>query len=831
MWRDHFRSFWRGVLNNKLTTFINVGGLALGLMVFFALTFYVQREFSWDAHWEDADRIYATAGVQENPTGNSVPILAMSPYVLGTSLQTQYPNAFDSYARVFRLQGTFVIDGEQFSNRAVHYSEPTLLDLFQIETVEGFLRDVFADPRAVAINVDAIENLFGRDSPLGKTVTFDSRAGLADYTIKAVYRIPEPSTLSDLQFLALLDPTALPLPNATLDRWSSAGSPQPQTLFASNYFKLRPGFDADAIQAGLGAFMDQNQYMQIGSTKTRFTFVPIQDVHLMPTLFSNGNSVERLRVYAAIGLLVLLISGCNFVMLATLRSVDRMREIGIRKTIGGQASQLMRQYLLDVFCQTFAAAFLALVLLEFSLPLLQARLELGDELDIELLHWRNVGLCLGIIAIFTLVSGAYRAYLMVRRKPAALLRNASGAVVASGNFMRRLLVGIQFAIVIMLLVASAVVVQQIEYTRSRNRGYDLENVMGVRVAFDLLAKVPALLTEFEKVQGVDDVAVGNISPGAIMISPPVVVRFTASNGAVTEASMQASATGVDYFGVMSVPVLAGREFASDIEGLLPQDTAPDAAPALMNIVLNDSAARALGFQSPNMAVDSLLEAETRTPDGQPRVQAMRVIGVVADTQFSSAMLPPVPQYYPFSPQNGFVAIKLAAGADPVAVMAGLQAAWTAVMGETGFTPVPRNVMEFDGLAREEFEERIVIGSTLLAMVIALMGLYGLVAATVVKSVKEIGVRKVMGADRLSIVALLLWQFSKPIVIANLVAWPLGFWGITQWLQRFPYRLDMGVILWSALVASVLALLVAWLTVGLMAAKAASAKPVLALRYE
>src|SRR5688572_30738383 len=119
MWRDHFRSFWRGVLNHKLITFINIGGLALGLTVFFALTFYVQREFSWDAHWEDADRIYATAGIQESLTGNSVPILTMSPYVLGTSLQTQYPDAFDAYARVFRSQGAFVINGEQFANRAI----------------------------------------------------------------------------------------------------------------------------------------------------------------------------------------------------------------------------------------------------------------------------------------------------------------------------------------------------------------------------------------------------------------------------------------------------------------------------------------------------------------------------------------------------------------------------------------------------------------------------------------------------------------------------------------------------------------------------------------
>jgi len=204
---------------------------------------------------------------------------------------------------------------------------------------------------------------------------------------------------------------------------------------------------------------------------------------------------------------------------------------------------------------------------------------------------------------------------------------------------------------------------------------------------------------------------------------------------------------------------------------------------------------------------------------------------VADIQFSSAMLPPVPTYYAFM-QLGIPVIKAGSQTDLATLTPRLKTVWDAVSnGVVPFLVLDTGSFAAFQLRREEFEARLITGSAVLAIVIALLGLYGLVAATVIKRVKEIGVRKVMGAERKSIVTLFLWQFSKPILVANVLAWPFGFWAIRQWLTRFPYQLDTAMIVASGLAASFIALLIAWLTVGVMAARASSVKPVLALRYE
>jgi putative ABC transport system permease protein len=426
-----------------------------------------------------------------------------------------------------------------------------------------------------------------------------------------------------------------------------------------------------------------------------------------------------------------------------------------------------------------------------------------------------------MIVAFAFISGIYPALLMARGKPVTLLRNSSGSMVGGGSALRRLLVGIQFTLVIVLLLASVVIRQQIDYTRQRGPGYNLDNTLTLSLANPQAANMATLLDEFARVPGVLAVGSGGAGPGrqGIARNP---VRSTDGDGTVTEAGMNSANVGPDYFAVMSVPTVAGREFTREVEGTEAREV------ALGKVLLNASAVQALGFASPRDIVDQLVDIEF----GDGSTRSVRVIGVVADTQFTSLMLPPVPEFYLFSAANGFVVVKLQPGADVAAVRAGLEVAWRSIVGDAlPFGAGSGELMRQSELRREEFEARLVTGSSVLALVIALLGLYGLVAATVVKRVKEIGVRKVMGADAARIVALLLWQFSKPVLVANLVAWPLGSWAVLRWLERFPFRLDLGVIVVSAFGASVFALLVAWLTMGLLAAHAASEKPVAALRYE
>ncbi|MDR2213855.1 MAG: ABC transporter permease, partial [Pseudomonadales bacterium] len=731
MLRDYLRSFWRMLRNNKFTSAINIGGLALGLAVFFALTFYVQREFSWDAQWEGAERIYTIMGQRESPNGNSPPAQIIVPYVLGTSLQNRNPEAFEVFARTLRTSGAIEVDGEQYSTHLLDYAEPTLLDLVQLETLEGSLQAVFENPRFIAISADAAAELFGNQSPLDHTLSINARqGGSADFTIKAVYRVPEPSVLNELELLALLDPGALPDPTKILDSWDMNAS----LLYVTNYFKLRPGFSASELESELRVFMDENNYMNPGIVRVRFTFMPLRDLHLLPSLFEpgDGDTAGLLHAFAAIGALVLLISGCNFVMLATLRSLDRVREVGIRKVMGAETGQLLRQYLLDVLLQTLMAALFACVLLEISLPWLQTKL--GVPLALDLFSWRNLAQGVFVLLVFALLSGIYPAILMSRGKPVQLLRNSASSLVSTGNTLRRLLVGIQFAIVIALLLASAVLWLQIDYTRNRSRGYDMDNVMLVRTSGpEITQKMSTVLDEFNRVPGVAEAATGSasVSPGVIAIVTPVSATYTADDGQVVNGSMQSAGIGAGYFRVMAVPLLAGREFSTEIEGTVPEISAEQAAADVINIVLNLAATREMGFASPATALDRLIKVGS---------QQARIIGVVADTQFSSVLLPPQPQYYRYS-QGSQLAIRLEPNADRTAVIADLQAIWTAIVGAVPFEPLSADMLEPNMLASEESKAQIITGSTILALIIALLGLYGLVEATVNKRTKEIGVRK------------------------------------------------------------------------------------------
>ncbi|HEY0961856.1 MAG TPA: FtsX-like permease family protein [Pseudomonadales bacterium] len=836
MLADYLRGFWRGVLHHKMATFINVGGLALGLTVFFALTFYVDREFSWDAHWDDAERIFVPIGIQETPTGMTPLPPTFIPYVLGTALQSLRPGDIEAYARVHSSYGTILVDEEEYPNRAISYVEPGLFDLVQFDVVEGALRDVLADPRSLAVNAAFAETYFGNASPLGATISFRTQQGaLLDFVVKAVYRVPGPSNFAATTFLALFDPGLFLRQNAQADLWqfqpppasSQPGTPGKSPLYVAQYLKLRDGVDIREVESDLRAFMDAAGHMDSGNSKTRFAFSNIRELHLQPSPFEAGDNLQRLLVFAAIGVLVLLISGCNFVMLATLRLADRMREVGIRKSVGGGGTQLMGQYLFDAFFHTLVAALLAVLFLAFAFPRIAVMLELPR--DIQLVTPGNLGLCLLMVIAFTLVSSLYPAWLTSRAKPAPLLRNGAGAVVGTGTGLRKLLVGIQFSIVVVLLLASAVVREQIDYTRNRDAGYSLEDVIAFRLnGFSGPDAYRTIVTEFGRVPGIEVVATGAVSPGTVMLSSGTLVKHIAPDGSIREAALQSAGVGPGYMRAMSVRILAGREFIPDDEPPPSTDDAPD---GIGKSLLNEAAVRALGFPTPDAALDQLLESEINSGGGQMRKRTTRVIGVVADTQFSSVMLPPVPQLYNFSSGNPFLAAKLAPGADRTAVNSALEAVWNEVGNGTPYRPAEEALLTGFQLRREEFEARIVTGSTALAIAIALLGLYGLVAATVVKRVKEIGVRKVMGAERSSIVTLFLWQFSKPIVVANLVAWPFGFWAIKQWLTRFPYQLDTFVIVLSGLAASVLALLIAWLTVGAMAARAASVNPVKALRYE
>lgn len=832
MLQDYLRSTVRNTRKHKLFAFIMITGLALGLAVFFTIALYIRTELSYDRHWDDAERIYQVGSILESRGGESQAPFFNTPYILGTTAMAQFPTEVEQWFRTYTLSSNVLIDEE--SVRAnVMLAEPHLLEVLQLETVSGDMAQVLTSANSLAVNENYANQQFGEQSPLGRRIVVVVEGlGRVEYTIEAVFGNGGQTSLYQLgNFIGLFDPAAIPESAGAQDSWDYSSEFKRRPLQVINLVKMAEGVDATRVETDLRAYMDENKLMGTEFNKTRFRFMRLQDEHLYSTRGGSGSSVYRLQVFAAIGALVLIIGGCNFVMLTTVKAADRLREVGVRKAVGGTVRQLMHQYLLDAFVYTLLAAAFAVALVELVKPSLQ------NSVGITLASfplWQNLLFFSCSVVLFALLSGAYPAFLLAQGRPGILLRNGGASVVSKGNGLRKVLVGLQFAVVIALLLASAVVYRQIEYTRNRSPGFKLDDIVRV-MAFEANAmeKIQTVANEFRVVEGVEAVVVGGKMAGISFLSAPTLFSAGMDGGEKREAGLSFAPAGYGFFDLLGVDILGGREFSPDTDFVYDLNAQPadGTTREMKKILLNRSAARALGFAAPEDAVNEILDADLPGAGGKLVKVLHRVIGVVEDTQFTSIMRPPVAEFYQLTTTDPMIAVRLQPGVSFDTVREQLQQRWHAVVGDAQFNASYASGQLGNPLRREENEARIIVWCTALALVIACTGLYSLVAATALKRVKEIGVRKAMGAGRGSLIAMLLWQFSKPVFWANLMALPLGFWAVKQWLQRFPYQLDTNVIVITGIVAGIVALLISWLTVSFIAARAASAKPALALKYE
>lgn len=784
MLRNYLIVALRSLLRRRVTTAINIGGLAVGLAACALILLYVHDELRHDRFHQNGDRTFRVL------RGGS----ARTSYPLGEVVQSGVPQV-EEMTRLSCKWERLVAHGDRgFWEADLLYADPSFFEVFSFPLLRGDPRTALSAPFTMVISETAAQRYFGDENPLGKTLTVDDER---EYTVTGVAADVPPQSHFHFDCLATFAGSDPVFYEGMLEHWGVSNF--------YTYVRLRGDGDRSALEAAMTELIAP----VIGAkhpelTPSRLILQPLSHIrlhsaHLWGDIEPQG---EIAVVYAlsAIAVLILVIACINFTNLATVRSVERMREVGLRKVVGALRRQLAMQFLGESIVQAILALILAAGLVEAALPAFGALV--GKEgLLLHVDGWTAVGIVLGAALVVGSAAGLYPALCLSSFLPVSALKGrVSGA--RGGAAFRRGLVVAQFAITIGLMAATGVLYRQVEYMRAKDLGFASEHVVVLQVPDGSTPQLIARLTQNPAV--VSAGAASDLPPDRFFRSAPV----AALDGAQLEQWMRIVVVDYDLMQTLRLRLLAGREFSAQL-GRDPTEA----------LILSEAGARALGWDSPQDAVGKRCRI-----DGE-----RTVVGVVGDLHYEplQAAIEPV-AFEPRPEWTHLVAARLRAGQIPQALSA-IEATWAELYPAWPFRYHFVD-QSFDQAYRAEERTQKIIGSgALLAVLVACLGLYGLSSLVAEQRTREIGVRKVLGASVPNVVGLLAREMCWLVLAANLIAWPAATWTTNHWLERFAYRIDPEPQVLA--ISGLLALGLALAAVSYHVIRAALSDPVQALRCE
>jgi putative ABC transport system permease protein len=812
MFKNYLDVALRSILGNKLFSFINLFGLAVGLASAILIGLYVADELSYDRFQPNADRLYRVSrDFYASGRAEELHLATLAP-VAADLLKADFPE-IEATARTSSGGLGLIARGDmQFYEEDVHFADPSIFELLAFDWIEGDPDTALDGPNSMVISESIARKYFGDEPPLGQVLKLEN---IVDMTITGVFRdLPANNHMRAKIFMPLESFLNLLGPDSRTN-WGAN--------LAHTYFRLAPGADIADLERRFPAFIDRH-VEEGASSWTGLNVMKVTDLHLHSTRqfeMKEPGSVAAVLSLATIALGIVLIACFNFMNLSTARSVLRGKEVGIRKTIGAERRHLILQFLGESLGMTAVATLVAIVLVELVLPAFNAFT--GKTLAFDMMGSGRLQLALALlVAGVGCIAGSYPALYLSSFKPAQVLKSRATFGLRDVVF-RNLLVVLQFSISIVLVIATAVVILQTRYARNLDLGFDKEQVVVLAgsPSQGLTARWDTLRQELLRNPNITEVTASNLVP-SMENTNTMAIRLT---GAAEAPSLPFMFVDYGFFETYGVRVLAGRVFSEDF----PSDRLPATADRDMagNFVLNESAARLLGW-TPEAAIDQPFEAITPTGFATRG----RVVGVVADSNFESLRFAVKPLFFMLSQTslNNFTRASVRiSGNDVAGTLAYIDRTWASVIPEF---PVNRRFLSdsFAALYQEDTRLGQLFSSfAALAILVACLGLFGLATFNAQRRIKEIGIRKVMGGSVWSIIWLLTNDFSKLVLVSNLIAWPVAYFATERWLENFAYRIDLTPLIFIG--SGLIALCIAWVTVGGTAAKAATRKPVLALRYE
>ncbi|MCB0290042.1 MAG: ABC transporter permease [Calditrichaeota bacterium] len=796
MLKNYWKITIRNLLKNKVYALINILGLAIGLAGFIIISTYIKNELSFDRFHKNANRIYRPVEIQHHPgVGTQHVAVTMGP--LAPALANDFPEIL-SAARI-RPHGNFLLSyGDKRFYEEAAAADPAIFEIFTIPFSSGDPATALAAPNSMVLTRTLAEKYFGDANPLGEMISY------GPYECQVTGVIDDYPENSHLHFEMLLSFSTIENEYSWLNSWHSNSM--------ATYILLREGASAQALEAKFPEFL--NKYIEEEKLTFELYLQPLLDVHLRSdhiiyqTYNYHRGDIQSVYIFSLIALFILLIACINFMNLATARSARRAKEVGVRKVLGSQRKDLVLQFLGESILITGFALLLGLLIVQVVMPFFKEML--GDRFIFD--YYENRGFILELVALTLLVgivAGSYPAFYLSRFRPVETLKSTTAGSRAGqgGASLRKVLVVLQFAIAIVLLVCTGVVIEQLDYVRNRDLGYNKDQIVYIPLrGKEVRQQVELLKEDLQRQAGIRGVTASSGLRGASGSQGTMTVAGTSQE---VKMMMRYAHVDFDFIKTMEMRIMEGRDFSPAF-----------AEDSVTSVIINQAAVKEFGWENP---IGKEFEG---WGDEAPN---FRVIGVVNDYHFYSLRQKIEPLIMFIDPPRYYYLLVKLQGGDIPAALEKVEQVWKTHLPDY---PYEYDFLDahFNGIYKTDLNTGKLFGIfASLAIFIACLGLFGLAAFTAEQKTKEIGIRKVLGASIPGLIALLSKDFIKPVLLANLIAWPLAYWGMRNWLAGFVYHTEMGILVFVA--AALLALLIALLTIIYQALKVALANPVKSLRYE
>jgi putative ABC transport system permease protein len=807
MIKNYFKTALRFLLKNKTFSFINIIGLAIGTLCCLYIVLYVEDQYSYDKHEKDAQDIYRVTtwlslpGDKHNNSTCSPPI--------APAIKRDFPEV-ENFVRVI---GSFSSSKHllTYKEKSIYETSPvyvdsTFFDIFTYHFTNGNEKNVLSEPYSVVLLKPTADKLFGKVDPVGKVITIDDDNGKHDFKVTGV--VDESLGKSNIQANIFVTMNSGGVGDYVRNNDSWAGN-----NFTNSFIKLKPNADAAALEKKLPAFLNKygaEQLKQLGMEKV-LHLQPVGSIHT-----TTGYEVEMtktvdpsfLNILLLIAVLIQVVACINFMNLSTARASKRAKEVGVRKVIGAERKDLIKQFMSESFLLSLIGVLIALPLLLFLLPYLNQL----TQADIQLSMFSNYKIWLllaGIIFVTGVVAGSYPAlYLSAFNAIKVIKGNYTNHISASG--IRKSLVVFQFALSVILIAVITVIYSQLNYIQNKDLGFDKNQKLVFNFhTDDSRGKMSSFVNDLRQLAEVKAVSQSNIYLSQFVYNDFGV--YLAGGNAANATDAQVISSDENFAKTNGIKIISGRDFQLYDSG---------------KVLVNETLLKRIGLK-PEQAPGTRLYSKY----GSNPETYVEIAGVVKDFNYNSLHNDVKPFMLSYNPKRGDIShITVSVDSKNYSLLLSkIETIW-----HKDISGVPFEYTFLDDEVQKQYSAEITLSRiinlfTMMAIFISCLGLFGLVAFSAEQRKKEIGVRKVLGASVPGIVQLLSKEFLKLVIISILIATPVAWWAMSKWLQSFTYRVDLSW--WMFALAGLIAIFIALFTVSFQAIKAAVINPVKSLRTE
>jgi putative ABC transport system permease protein len=797
MFKNYITIAFRNLFRQKGFAIINISGLTIGLTVSALIILYIVHELGYDRFHQNADRIYRVA-INGEISGQSLDVAVSSP-PFGPALMNDSPEVV-GYTRIDHPQSAlFAFGEEKYYEEDVLFADSSFFDFFTVSFLYGDPSTALEVPGSIVLTESVARKYFGEEYPVGRVLRYNDQADLTVTGVCVDY--PDNSHFS---FQALISFSSLR--EFRGERWLTTWG----NFSMYNYIMLDDKAELASLMAKMPDFIGAHLSDEIEGADIRIEVIlqPVTSIHLHSNLMAeigNNSDISYIYILMAITLFILILASINFMNLSTAKSANRTREVGIRKVLGSSRNHLIRQFIGESVIISLVSLIVTFFLIELILPAFNNIT--GKELDMRyILDWQ---ITLGFILLAILVgvfAGSYPAFYLSAFNPIRVLQGRIKAG-SSNKLLRNALVFFQFAVSISLIIGTVVIYRQLSYMRKKDLGFEPDHVIVIHLRNEeTRSRGPVIKEAFLTYP---DVLSASLSSGLPAGQLSGTAFFPEGYGDTEPWLIYGFSANPDFIEkTMKMKIISGRNFSTEFS--------TDSTAVLINEVLLNK----LGWNDPL--------GKTINSDNDPPTP-YRIIGVIRDFHMQSLhqQINPVMIRYLGGKAN-YLLVRLISDSTPATLRA-LEKAWDRINPSIPFDYRFLNERIDRFYTAEKKVGRIIMYFTIFAFFIAALGLYGLATFISEQRTKEIGIRKAMGSSISRISYILSRDFAKPVLLANLIAWPVAWYSMDRWLQHFSYRTDLA--LWIFPAAAIVTLLLALITVNMRTIRAASANPVHALRYE